>query len=306
MLGQNVLVIPKESIVAVINSENNELFQDSPALAIMKKYLSDEGAPQYTAKSLKKMERDFFMSRRAVVPHEPRRGIGCLLGFKKPKPFDESWAQVLGTYTLEKNNQGIMPLFIRLLQNNYGGGIRSISLERGEDTILLTVREESGVYTVKVGLYGYENTVIDYNGEKYLISAACERGIGEMSEDVFKIELIFPEMPNSRLITLRRDVDGTLIIKMTENPNQKLAEPLVEAIYMTNPKLSFAVGLLEARLGDRFLQRKLEKLFAPTLRAISTKEDQRALAIMNAEAEQSAQETKMLTDILLKMADDGT
>ena len=36
MLGQNVLVIPKNNIVVAINSGNNELFQESPALKIIR------------------------------------------------------------------------------------------------------------------------------------------------------------------------------------------------------------------------------------------------------------------------------
>ena len=40
MLGQNTWISPKNSLVAVISSGNNELFQGSPALSIIRKYLS--------------------------------------------------------------------------------------------------------------------------------------------------------------------------------------------------------------------------------------------------------------------------
>ena len=90
--------------------------------------------------------------------------------------------------------------------------------------------------------------------------------IKEENGDIhYKIEIIFPEMPNSRKIRIALSSDGKVVVKMTERPNQKLAEPLIEGIYATNPKLAFAVSLLERRLGDRFLNKKLSSLFSPAL-----------------------------------------
>ena len=304
MLGQNVLVMPERNIIAVINSENNELFGDSPALKIIKKHLSRERGENRSGANLKLKEKNFFKTRMKAAPLPKKSGISYLLGFKNPKPFDERWNSILGKYNVEKNNHGILPLFIRLLQNNYGGGIKAIEVLPADSSIIFKVYEESNTYVIRAGLYGYESSIINYNGEKYIVRALAERCPGEHGENIFKIELIFPEMPNSRLITMKKDSDGTLLINLSENPDQKIAEPLIESIYITNPKLSFAVGLLERRLGDRFIQRKLEKLFRPTLRGVNAEADEGKLEAINRELETAEGETKMLADLLIKIADD--
>jgi hypothetical protein len=114
-------------------------------------------------------------------------------------------------------------------------------------------------------------------------------------------------MPNSRRIKISLGSSGRIAVKLTETPNHELASPLIEGLYATNPKLSFAVNILEKRLGDKFITRKLESLFAPTI--IGVKKDspryEQILAAENARVAESLRVAKGIAALLLKLTDEG-
>ena len=135
--------------------------------------------------------------------------------------------------------------------------------------------------------------------------------MGEASEDrdgrrIYKVELILPEMPNTRKLRFSFGDEGRLIFRMTEVPDSRLAEPLVEAIYTTNPKLAFAVKMLERRLGDKFVIRKLESLFSPTLIGANPKLKDYGdiIADEKARAEEAKRATGAISALILKAADE--
>ena len=274
MLGQNVWICPKNNVVVVASCENNELFQKSAVLEIIERYLGgDLSGELFDTGSLSKLrnkEKHFFESRRYVKPETPRTGLLHRIGLKARRPFDPAWSKLLGRYNFNQNNQGILPIFIRAMQNNYTGGIESLRFEREGERLFFTSTEGGTDYRMEIGLYEHCSTVLNFNGEKYIVNAIGEATSDEDGHKIYKIELALPEMPNTRRLRLSFGEDGRLIVRMTEMPNENIAAPLVESIYTTNPKLAFAVKLLELRLGDRFINKKLEQLFSPTLVGANT------------------------------------
>ncbi len=309
MLGQNVWVCPHNNIVVVANCENNELFQKSAVIEIIQKYLSPElDGESYVpgaSMALREKEKSFFVSRLKVHPAPEKRGLLHRIGLRYKTPFIREWSGVLGTYTFPANNHGIMPLFIRAMQNNYTGGIESVCFEREGEALYMTSREGGVNYTLEIGLYEYKRTVLNFNGEKYIVSALGEATADRDGHRTYKISLILPEMPNSRLISVSFSADGRLMFRMEENPNSKLAEPIVEGIYTTNPKLAFAVKLLERRLGDRFLNRKLDDVFAPTLIGANVRSDHYTdiVADEKARAEEASRQVGAISALILSATD---
>ena len=129
MFGQNVWIYPKASVLAVLNSGNNELFSDSPALAIIRRNLrrieEDYVSTRDDIRRLKAKVSSFFFSRRSVVPKQAKRGLLYFLGLKERRPFDNAFSSLLGKYATRDNNVGILPLLVSVMQNNYMGGIDS-------------------------------------------------------------------------------------------------------------------------------------------------------------------------------------
>lgn len=309
MLGQNVWVCPKNNVVVAVTCENNELFQKSAVLEAIERYLGGDisNDPYYknALPKLREKEQNFFRSRMWLTPKPEKRGLTYKLGLRSRTPFDNNFSKILGTYTFTQNNQGILPVFIRAMQNNYTGGIESITFERQGERLFFISREGGINYRLEVGLYGFKTTVLNFNGEKYIVRAAGEALINEDGHRVYKILLVLPEMPNSRRIKFTFGEDGRLIMKMSEIPNEKIAEPLVEGIYATNPKFAFAVKMLERRLGDRFINRKLESIFSPVLIGADTHSERYTdiLADEKARAEEAKRSTGAISALILHAAD---
>ena len=272
MLGQNVWVCPHNNIVVVLNSGNNELFQKSPAMAIIEKYLTQDLSRDLTEScfagdlvDLRKKEEDFFSRRHWVRPYEAKRGLGYVLGLRDSTPYPEEWNELLGRYSFAKNNYGMIPLFIRGMQNNLKNSIDGIALEREGDELFFVFSEGGVTYRMEIGFYDFKQTVLEYHGEKYIVKV-----IGEAMEDedrnmLFKIELLFPEMPNTRMIKLSFLDEGQLLMRMSEMPNNKIADIFIDGLAESNPRLAAGFDFVERKIGKNFARRKLEATFSPTL-----------------------------------------
>lgn len=272
MLGQNVWICPKNNIVVVLTSGNNELFQQSPALAIIKKYLGSDitkplKASRRDSAALKEKTESFFASRaRIILPRAPKR----LLPFLPVKHTAESFFKGLcGKYTLAKNNQGILPLFVRVMQNNYQGGIESLEIESAGDRLKITSVEGGKSYCFDAGFYEYKTTALDICGEKYFISAAIASANSENGKKCYKLALAFPELPNDKSVELLFGEDRVLSVNMKETPDEKMVLALIESL-TASKKSAFFVDLIEKNLGKGFIENKLSELFGPKLIAVRT------------------------------------
>ncbi len=272
MLGQNVWIYPKENIVAAFNSGNNELFSDSPALSIIRRNLKSD-LSGYTAtrddyRRLKSKINSFFLSRRSIVTTEEKRGLLYFLGIKERRPFNESFTSLLGRYALRHNNASILPLFVSVMQNNYQGGIEYFDFRRIGQNLFMTSVEDGIHYNIPIGLYDYKESVVDFHDEKYIVRASAEILFDEDRNPVYKIELIFPELPNVRTLKITHTDEG-ILVRMSEMPNEKIAESFFESI-TAGGKSNFVINLIEKKMGEGFIKNKISSLFNPNLAAIRT------------------------------------
>ena len=268
MLGQNVWICPRNNIVVVVTGGNNELFQDSPTLEIIRKYLGGEIRDELHMKDvrvLQEKENHFFDCRRWVRPKEPRRGILYFLGVRRRKRFDTLWGEVLGSYSICANNVGMLPLFVRAMQNNLDSSIESLTLSQIDDSLYLTFTESGAEYSIQVGLYEYKSAVWNIRGEKYLVRAMGEAFVNSDGVCEYRIELIFPELPNTRMIKITRPDEDRVSITLSEIPNNRIAENLMSRLSEINPAVAFGIDILERRFGEGIVATSLRKTFTPTL-----------------------------------------
>ncbi len=273
MLGQNVWICPQNDIVAVITSGNNEFFQDSPALEIIRKYLGgriEDGIDQRSIGLLKEKQATFFDCRRWVRPRERGRGLIYLLGLRSRTAFDTAWEPILGSYAVAKNDTSIMPLILRVMQNNLSTVIEKIAFFRRGEELIFSVIEGGEELALRVGLYGYTENVCNVLGEKYIIRAAGEATRDRHGDAVYKIELILPETANTRMIVIRKTGEGRLSVALSERPNHRLAENVLRRYRESSGVISFAADILERRIGEMELEGLIRRAFNPTLTAVST------------------------------------
>lgn len=305
MLGQNVWICPANDIVVVISAGNNELFQQSPALYIVRKYLAGDLRDTQRRRDsliLRAGEKRFFESRRFARPLPDRRGLLYLLGFKEARPYSTAWDPLLGRYRMRENNCSLLPIFVRCLQNNLRAGIEYIELCREGERLFMIISEGGAVQRIEIGLYSHKETHLEYNREKYIARIMGEATYDVEGKPMFKIEMIFPELPNARMIELYAAGEDAFMMKLSESPNNRIAEPFIESLPVTNPRFAFAKQLLDRRFGGDFLKSKLARLFFPTL-LIVREGAEREEELISYDAELFREETRsasVLVSMLLK------
>ncbi|MBQ8528273.1 MAG: serine hydrolase [Clostridia bacterium] len=271
MLGQNVWICPKNNLVVVVNSGNNELFQMSPAMDIIRKYLGcdiEDSLTRRDVRVLHEREAHFFDSRRWVRPLEKKRGLLYFLHIRSRSGFDERWGEVLGTYAFPKNNVSMLPLFIAGMQNNMEAGLESFTFERVGESLIFSFREGGESYAVEAGLYEYKTTVLDFRGERYIVSVMAEALINKFGDEEYRLEFLFPEMPNTRMIRMYFTDEG-LQVEFSEVPNNRIVDMLLARVPETSSVAGFAITLLERRFGEDFIEKKVEEIFSPKLLGVS-------------------------------------
>ena len=271
MLGQDIWICPHNDIVVMINSGNNELFQMSPALDIIRKYLSVEISDELRTRDLKLLhekEVTFFDVRRTVRPLEKKKGLVYWLNLRSKTPYDERFDSLLGRYGFASNKVGMLPFFLRGMQNNLDTGIEYIEFLREGDNLLMRFCESGEEHTLELGLYGFSEGVLNVKGEKYMVSALAETLLDVHGEEEYRIVLVFPEMPNTRYIRITRTDPDALTFSLSEMPNDRIVDM---AITKAKEKgaLKLALDLLERAYGEDFIQKKVGDIFNPVITGVS-------------------------------------
>lgn len=267
MLGQNVWVCPRNDVVVVMTGGNNEIFQTSAALEIVRKYLGsglNDRLDRSDQRLLRQKESSFFNSRRWVC--SSGRGVGLLfrLGILRSLSGDKKWDNVLGKYAFGDNNVSIMPLTLRMMQNNLDAHLESIMLSRRGDDLLLSFCESSVEYKLAVGLDRCLTNLFICRGEQYVVRAIA--GITQVGgEDEYRIELAFSETSSVRRLKIKKSTRDRVEVALSETPNQRLVENLIENYSKTNSLVRFVVDIIERRFGVGAVKQKIESGFNPVL-----------------------------------------
>lgn len=290
MLGQNVWIYPERRIVAVITAGNNELFQQSPALDLLSSHLMRQDAylpaTRVDFRRLREAKKHFFEKRAAASPLPPVRSIAAWLGLRSKTPFPKGWSRMLTTYRFCENNAALLPFFVRVMQNNYTDGIREVTFTREGERLFFTSHEGRGSFRIEIGLYGYAQTILDINGERYIVRAMGQmlnEGEGEPS---FLLEILFPELPNTRIIRFSFPEEGGVCMHLNETPDHHIAERYFADFAQKNSAKAFLFEMFEKRFGDRFFYQKMVRLFDPVLIGASI-EDENADAILQSQQRQT-------------------
>ena len=310
MLGQNVWICPKNDIVAVITSGNDEFFQDSSALEIIRKNLGGNIKDRLNYRDIKVLlekQNSFFNCRRWVRPLRQSRGLAYLLGLKSRMAFDNSWTEILGSYAVVDNTVSLMPLILRVMQNHLNSFIESITLVRRGESLILIVREQCRDIEIRVGLYGYAENYLVLGSEIYLVRAAGEAYLNDCREIEYRIELIFSETAHTRMISIKNKGNGRVSFEFGERPNHKLAKNVLKGYTSDGGVIAFIYGVLERRVGKGEFDRMVKDLFSPTLDGVNMGLEDYAsiLKELNESRLVESAGTKMLRTVITKFFSDS-
>lgn len=225
MLGQNVWILPKEELVVVITAGDDCIFQDSPPLVSAMRHLKPHAAHDTDdAKAARRYLAEHFGEESSLTPP--------YVGEESRDAQARLFPALLGSFTVEKNNSGVLPLMVRLLQNNPSKGICAISVVKGEreDTLTFSFTEGRAVIRIPAGNTRFLPSAHRIHGEAYRCMAAYSLGMNENREPYLSLELRFPALASSRRMIFMIDEEGGLVLKMSEKPSYEFVERLVQSL----------------------------------------------------------------------------
>ncbi|MDY3846545.1 MAG: serine hydrolase [Eubacteriales bacterium] len=281
MLGQNVWICPKNNMIIACTSGNDEIFQSSETINNIEKYFSPKNytpdAPCSKLKGLKKAkcrilksaEHDFYKSRTFSAPIKKYTALQKFKSFILRRKLCDipKEAQALEGKILipTENNVGLLPIFIRFMQNNHTKGIGSVSFERDGDSLFAVFDEKDEQYRLKIGFTSYEESVIDVHGEKYIVSVLGEFTLSENREKMLKLDIIFPELPNVRKISIYYGDASNIRIKFEEIPGRAMISRLVSGVVGSLPKAIALLSIIKPQFNVEVMKFKILAGFEPTL-----------------------------------------
>lgn len=265
MLGQNIWIHPRNHLVIAVNSGNCELFQTGTMLDSFERLMT---APfertslrrnTRAVNALREQEADFFRSR---TWSHPQRADSPWWDGKTP---DEKWRELEGRpYLARKNNLGILPIFIMLMQNNLAPGISALSFTTEGGAHILTITEGEERYRLPVGFGEYAETVLSVRGERYAVAVRGEFCDDTDGEPILKIDLLFPEMASARRMRLYYDTEKPSLV-LSEQPGRQMLDPLISLLEFT-PRGKLLGGILRPQVERELIAYRIRSCYEPTLR----------------------------------------
>ncbi len=266
MLGQNLWVCPESNMLISVFSGNDELFQRSAFLSLLDKFFDPS---RFSRRNLRKSrraykrllghERDFFASRSFTEP--TKRGFFSRI-FRKAPSADEFFGR---QYDIVKNNVSLLPLFVRVMQNNYTDSLTSLMVMPARNGLEFTFTEGMLVHKIRAGFGEFIRGELDFNGELYAVAARCEVTRSEDREKMIKLELIYPELPNAVRISLYYDNMQNIRIGLREIPGKNMAERLMGSLSDILPRSFGLLVMMKPQFNPELLGYKIANAFSPTV-----------------------------------------
>ena len=286
MFGQNVWICPKNQTIVVINAGNSELFQRSGTIGTIRKYLGQEYDDGYGRDKFALALRDKayrFYESRHWIRENGNRGIFRRLGFFKERVSD-LWYGIKGEYRFAKNNVGMLPFFLCLMQNNLRRSLDMLSVTVNRSgSVTLSFVEGGDSYAIEFGINRFITSVMDFRGEKYIVRAIAEVIEDEDRKPVYKFELILPEMPNTRRLKITR-IDGGILLRFSEMPDARLVTQYADSFTASSAFAGFALATMKRLGSDGFIEALAARLFEPRLVGILSDDERLDILIKNEEA----------------------
>jgi len=275
MLGQDIWVCPQNQIVVVVTAGNSELFQHSSTLRIIADYFGSNYHPKHYAlakntlasQALRVAQKEFYRTR---LWAKPLPKVGFWAGsvrrtLRLPiRPLPPQCREIEGTYLLAKNNTGMLPLFIRFMQNNHTAGLSRIVFSIEGEKMMISFLEGQADYTFEIGFYEHCLTELDFAGEKYLVAALGQFALNEDHEPVLKLSIQFPELPNTRQLKFFYTKRG-MRIQCSELPGNHMVNSLLSTITDSGQKKSFLFNYFKTKLQSDTMQSRILQMISPQL-----------------------------------------
>lgn len=285
MLGQNVVIIPKNNMVIVTTAGSPRLFPNSEIMHCIEKYFMDneelvvdglkKDVVQYRKLCNVMANLKFNLDYNELGGREIYHSGWKKKGHERIKKSNSDKKRILkfisNRYALKSNNVGIAPLFIQCLHNNYENGISEISFmltEDGNNLIMKVIANRNAgkkLYEIPIGVNDYIYSLYDINDEIYKIASQCKIVGAYMGKIVLDIKIVFVETSNTRTI---RCIFENTSAKFEFNELPEIGKIIDGVSDMMNiPIRDININPLTALNEIEFTKYKIENVLSPKIQA---------------------------------------
>ncbi len=277
MLGQNVLGFRKSGVILVSHAGNDEMFQSSNYFSYAARYFSEieeETLPQ-NDEAFARLQKTISSLKEHPLPAAlPKKQSPFRKLLKKQPalvpadPLPKECAQLSGMrFETEDPNApalSLMPLILQVVQNNYGGGFRSLSFLKNGSKFYMTYAETEASYLLPIGFGVSADADLRIGDVPYHVKTLGAFVRNEDGRPLLKIRISFSETPMTRYLKLYY-TGASPHLKQYEQPG---SEFIFSKIIGVKHALNIApiIGGTLDKIDNDYLRYRVEKAFAPDIR----------------------------------------
>lgn len=271
MMGQNVIIYPDISMVIVTTAGNGESFPNCGFIERFERYFGGTFAPSgelpanFSAlERLRRLERTVGCSSIDIKRDSPRFYNGGW-GMKKRKDVLPALCRYLDgrTYEMGKTHAGLIPLIMQVVQNHYTKGVTRVGFFIREARFYVELEEGTDSFILEAGFGQAKDQLIDWEGERCLISVLGCCTENEDGIKVLKLTVSFLETPNTRVIKFFFPDDIQVETKWTERPGLEMVVNNLEMLLGGGKSKNMFAPAIASVTESEALQRRLKNMIEP-------------------------------------------
>ena len=235
MMGQDVHVYPDLDMIIVNFAGDSVVFQTGEADRILDRYMKN---PEFSNVSLdpnpvgyanlvelsEELASGKFHTKPVFAGGWGKREKlrTKVYSLNRPHPLKHDFFAWLNgrEYELDDKSQGVFPLLLQILHNNFTDGLSEVGFSYEAHTLYVNLKEGEKVHRLAVGFHRPIYSVINLKGEPYTVAVKGEYTENEEHEDVLKLEISFTEEVAKRIIKIHF-TDDEIIFEMSETPGRE-------------------------------------------------------------------------------------
>ena len=278
MFGQNIFIFPKRNMVIAMMAGSSNIFPKCRAMNIVAEFIENNNnfskAPirdfRYANAAALRNALSGAQFGKPLTMNEKPSFFACLrqsiLGTGNAPAVPEA-AEVLNgaEVAFEKNNAGLLPVLIQVMNKNFEHGIERISFSVKSKSFVM--RTDGGGSATFIPVSFTDEPVyfdLERGGEIFHVGVTGRFTSDEDDLPVLKVILCFVETSCSKILKFIFSTDG-IILKIRESP--QLYGALDEAADMVMPMIGKSIQkTFEAILETDVAEYKIKSFLEPTLK----------------------------------------
>ena len=287
-------------MIIVTNAGNEEVFQAGNMTSILRKYcalpwqpsmepLSDNKAAarrlsqvkaqmECTAQLGDRIQKGGWSGKSGKKPLKRRQNGNRLTaeGYGRYEYASASqrskWREMLNrldgnVFEMDEKSIGLFPLIMQVVHNNYTHGISRMRFRMQDGMFYIDFLEGTQTHTLPVGFTKGRHSIINMNGEEYLVGVKGRIHTNEDGIPVMSLQIAFIEEATERRLKILFLNEHQLELRWDEVPGNMIITDTLEMITMGSGNTGGLVNGIMAQISPDLIRRTMQSAIQPVVHA---------------------------------------